>query len=148
MHLCLAFFLWFWTLNVFLSSVCRAAVTACLLLFRMSSRWCSINTSVAAKINNIHTFLFDCSGKLEERLPTGDEFWEYACCCTFSPMRSVSWEVKGSLCCKKKKSRRLCCTVGRFDSCSGLSQLSFSTVYTVPPLYTRSAGDVEIFMPK
>lgn len=75
-------------------------------------------------------------------------FCDCTCRCGSSPLRSVSWEVKGSLCCKKKKSRRLCCTVGRLDSCSGSSQLSFSTVYTVPPLYTRSAGDVETFMPK
>lgn len=43
----LAFFLRFCALRVFFISVWKAPTTACLLLFRISSRWRSINTSVA-----------------------------------------------------------------------------------------------------
>lgn len=49
-HVCqtaLAWCLWFWAFSEFFSSVWNAVVTARLLLFRISSKWCSISASVA-----------------------------------------------------------------------------------------------------
>lgn len=68
------FFLRFWALSVFFSSVCRAAVTACLLLLRISSRWCSISVSVAvgesqtpeknSKTDQLYSVFYDLSMQL------------------------------------------------------------------------------------
>lgn len=52
----LAFFLRFWAFSVFFSSVCRAVVTARLLLLSISSRWCSISASTAVRRPQITPF--------------------------------------------------------------------------------------------
>lgn len=134
LYLRLAFFPRFGPFSVFFSSVCRAVVTACLLLLRMPSRWCSISASVAVgesqmKDKNVKPTLRQC-------------FVSMLCSC-LSPILSERWQVNGSLCCRKRKSRRVCCTEGRLNSCSESWRFSCFAVYTVAPLFTWSADNVK-----